>query len=339
MVQEAGVLVSKAVVVLLPDMGGQHIVERGDLLPPGELVADLKPLGMLGEHGVHDADKGLIGVEEAVAAGEQIALQHALAHMLREHGVHDAAVLVEVIVRVPDFTVPDAVRRLENGVEAVGVILIGGEGAEVALFLVELENVADKFSELGHILGLDSAGGGDIHRVVTKVRHFQIAQQQAPVCVRIGAHAAPALGRQLTQLLDGRTVCVEQLLGFIASEPVFQQADMLLGVGRDRHLMGAPVALDLCTVHKCRGSPALWGAQYDHWPAGALAVPVLAGGFLILQDLLHTFVQRIGHQAVHLHGVASLNKVRLPAAADEEALQLLMGDAGKHGGVCDLVAV
>ena len=40
MVQETGVLVGEAVVVLLPDVGGKDVVEGGDLLPPGQLTAD-----------------------------------------------------------------------------------------------------------------------------------------------------------------------------------------------------------------------------------------------------------------------------------------------------------
>ena len=155
----------------------------------------------------------------------------------------------------------------------------------------------------------------------------------------IGAHAALALGRQLPEFLDGGAVCVEELFGLIASEPLFQQSDMLLGVGRNGHLVGAPVALHLRAVHKFRGGPALGGAQHDHGPAGALLAPVLARGLLVLQDLLHARIQGVGHEAVHRHGVAALDKVRLPAAADEEALQLLMGNAGEDGGVCDLIAV
>ena len=37
MVNEAGVLVGKAVVILPPDMGGEEIIERGDLPPPGQV--------------------------------------------------------------------------------------------------------------------------------------------------------------------------------------------------------------------------------------------------------------------------------------------------------------
>ena len=45
--------------------------KRGHRPPPGDVVlTDIQPLGVLVEHGVHYMGKGLIGVEEAVAASE-----------------------------------------------------------------------------------------------------------------------------------------------------------------------------------------------------------------------------------------------------------------------------
>ena len=80
----------KAVVILLPYIGGQNQVQRSDLLSPWQLIADLEPLRVLGDHRVHHANKGFIAREEAMPSGEQIALQPALAHVLAEIGVHDA---------------------------------------------------------------------------------------------------------------------------------------------------------------------------------------------------------------------------------------------------------
>ena len=42
---------------------------------------------------------------------------------------------------------------------------------------------------------------------------------------------------------------------------------------------------------------------------------------------------------MHLGGIAALNKVWLPAAAEEEVLKLFMRDAREESWVCDLVAV
>ena len=84
-IHEAGILVGEAVVILLPDRGAHDQVQRGDLLTPGQLIADLEPLGVLCGHGVDDAGEGLIGGKETMAAGKQIALKPAFAHMLGEH--------------------------------------------------------------------------------------------------------------------------------------------------------------------------------------------------------------------------------------------------------------
>jgi hypothetical protein len=58
---------------------------------------DLQPLGVLVEHRVDDVDERLVAVEEAVAAGQQVALEPALALVLAEH-LHHAAVGREVVV-------------------------------------------------------------------------------------------------------------------------------------------------------------------------------------------------------------------------------------------------
>ena len=50
MVQEAWILMGKAVVVLLPYIGCKYVGERRYLLPPRQLVTDLEPLGVLREH-------------------------------------------------------------------------------------------------------------------------------------------------------------------------------------------------------------------------------------------------------------------------------------------------
>jgi hypothetical protein len=81
-VQEPGVLVGEAVVILLPDVRGQQVVQRRDRPAPRQLFGDLQPLGVLVEHRVDDVDERLVAVEQAVAAGQQIPLQPALALVL-----------------------------------------------------------------------------------------------------------------------------------------------------------------------------------------------------------------------------------------------------------------
>src|SRR5450756_2493966 len=56
-------------------MRRQQIVERCDRTAPRDVAGDLQPLRVLVEHRVDDVDEGLVAVEEAVPAGQEVALQ------------------------------------------------------------------------------------------------------------------------------------------------------------------------------------------------------------------------------------------------------------------------
>ena len=114
---------------------------------------------------------------------------------------------------------------------------------------------------------------------------------------------------------------------------------MLRLIHHDRNLMGAEGAFDLLAVHHLRAGPALGRAQYDHGPFGSGGIVVFSRVFLDGLDVVHGGVQRLRHFAVHFHGNVAFHKVRLPAAAVEEMLQLFMAVAGEYRGVADLVAV
>jgi hypothetical protein len=81
-VDEARVLVGEAVVVLAPHVRGQQVVQGRDRPSPRDGARDLQPLRVLVEHRVHDVDEGLVAVEQPVAAGQQVALEPALAQVL-----------------------------------------------------------------------------------------------------------------------------------------------------------------------------------------------------------------------------------------------------------------
>src|SRR5215471_20045268 len=71
-IKEPGVLMRKTVVVLPPYSGSNQQVERGDIRAPRQFAAFFEPFRVLVEHRVDDMDKGLIGGQETVSAGQQI---------------------------------------------------------------------------------------------------------------------------------------------------------------------------------------------------------------------------------------------------------------------------
>ena len=86
-----------AVVVLLPDVAGEQIIQGSDRLPPGHFARQLGPLGILGDHGVDDRDERLVAGEDPVSACQQIAFEPTLAAVLTEN-LHNPAVRGEIFV-------------------------------------------------------------------------------------------------------------------------------------------------------------------------------------------------------------------------------------------------
>ena len=216
----------EAVVVLPPDEARQQVVERGDRPSPLDVAAHLQPFGVLVEHGVDDVDEGLVAGEEAVPAGQQIALEPALALVLAQH-LHDAAVGREMVVVGHGLGDPGAVRHLEHVLPAVGIALVGTEQAEIARLQVQLHHVAQIRPHHPRRLGDRRAGRRDLDRVVAEVRQPQIAQHGAAVGVRIGAHPARARRRERGEFGLEAAGRVEQLLGPVALHPVFEDAHVL----------------------------------------------------------------------------------------------------------------
>ena len=75
-------------------------------------------------------DEGLVAVEEPVPAGEQVALEPALALVLGEH-LDDPAGRSEAFVGRLDRRVPLLVRHAQHIAEPVGRRLVRAEDAEV----------------------------------------------------------------------------------------------------------------------------------------------------------------------------------------------------------------
>ena len=136
----------EAIVVLLPDVRREQVVQRRDLAPPRQFERDLQPFRMLAEHRIDDADEGLIAVEQAVSPRQQIALEPSLALMLAEHGVQDATLRREKLIVVDFAGVPLAIGDLKDVAEKIRKRLVRTEDAEIALVLVEARHVAKEFA-------------------------------------------------------------------------------------------------------------------------------------------------------------------------------------------------
>src|SRR5207244_9972439 len=81
MIDEAWILVAKAVVILPPDVGGEKIVKRRNRPAPVNVVTHFEPFGVLIEHRVNDMNECFITRKKAVAPGQKITLQPALTLM------------------------------------------------------------------------------------------------------------------------------------------------------------------------------------------------------------------------------------------------------------------
>jgi len=126
----------------------------------GKLPRDLEPLGVLVEHRVNDMDERLVSVEEAVPAGQQVALEPALALVLAEHLDH-AAIGGEVIVGRHHLTEPLLIGHLEGGGQAVRRGLVGAEDAKVAPLGVQLDHIAEELAQVcGHPQPMTLPGRG-----------------------------------------------------------------------------------------------------------------------------------------------------------------------------------
>ena len=259
-VEEAGILVCESVVILLPDVRGEQIVQRRNLPAPGKFQADFQPLGVLAEHRIDDTDERLVAVEQSVPPGQKVPFQPTLALILAEHRVQHATGGREELVIFYFTGVPLTVGEFKNRAEKIRESLIGPEDTEITLILVQFGNVAQEATQHQCILSVNLAGRRNVHGVKMKIRHAQVAQQNAAVGVRIGAHPAVALRCQFSQFRHEPPILIEQLLGFIALHPTFKLLDMIgmLRIYEKRHLVRTESALDLQTIDEFGPRPALW---------------------------------------------------------------------------------
>ncbi len=320
--------------ILPPHVRGEQVVQRRDRPPPRDPARHLQPLRVLVEHRVHDVDERLVAVEQAVAAGQQVALQPALAEVLAEH-LHHAPVRRQVVVAGQRLRHPRPTGDLEQGAEPVGRRLVGPHHPERARVLDH--HVAQPAAEHARRLAPARRRRLHGHGVVAEVRQPQVAQQDAAVGMRARAHPQLAVGRQRGQLRQRRAVGVEQLLRPVGAHPRLQRGEVVraLGESGERHLVRAERPLDLHAVDLCRPGPALGRAQDDHRPAR----PRPVGFRLDLGDPVERRVQRARQRLVDLIRVVTGHEQRLVPVAAQQLSQLVLGDAREHRRIGDLVAV
>jgi hypothetical protein len=312
-VDETGVLVGEAVVVLPPHGRGDQQVERGDGGAPSELAADREPLGVLVEHRVDHVGERLVGGEEPVPAGEEVAFEPAFEGVLGEH-LEDAAVggeLAAVGILREVVGEPELLGRPVHVVELVRCGFIGAEDAEGGR--VPPHDVAQEAAERARVLGGGLPGVIDCDAVISKVRDAEGLSEQAAVGMGVGAHPPGAQGRQRLEFRHEAAGLVEQVLGLIAAQPVLElpQVRRVLVDAGQRHLVGAPRALDRMAVDRLRPGPTLGRAQHDHRPAGARRGDAAAAPRLLLDapDFPDALLQRRRHLLVHVGRVAPLDEV------------------------------
>ena len=220
-----------------------------------------EPFGMLREHRVHDLREGFVGRPHAMPPGQQVAFEPALAAMLAQD-FHDAAVGAEVVIDRNGFRHEATIRRFENGVQAIGVRLIGTEHAEVCR--IALEDVAKNSPSFARRFGDDLARARNFERIIVKSGMSSAMSSRPPLTCGIAAHPAIAGRRKVRQFINESAILVEEFLGLVASHPGFEDLEMF-GVFADAW-QAVPDAREMCLRSGCR--PLLSGRSIPWACAG-----------------------------------------------------------------------
>ena len=196
-------------------------------------------------------------------------------------------------------------------------------------------------AELAGGLADRRTGVGDVDRIVAEVRQSQVAQQQAAVGVRVGAHPPVASRSMGDDLRAWASVVIEQRRRPVAEHPLLEEVEVV-GVGAhavEGHLVRPPRALDLLAIDLPRSGPALGGAQDDHRPGPVPPFGMLAVLDADLADDVQGDVERLRQLAVDVGRVVAGDRQDLVPVALEQLDQLVLRDAGEHRRIGDLVAV
>jgi hypothetical protein len=168
-------------------------------------------------------DEGLVAVEQPVPAGEQVALEPALAQVLGEH-LHHPPVGRQVVVVRQGLGHPGAVGDFEHGRQTVGGRLVGSDDAERVR--VAAHDVAQPDAEDAGGLAAGGVRSGHVDGVVVEVGQVEVATQPTPVGVGGGPHATVTVRRQAGDV-GAQPAPVEQLVGPVAAHPRLELAQVL----------------------------------------------------------------------------------------------------------------
>ena len=201
----------------------EQVVERRDRPPPRDVARHLQPLRVLVEHRVDDVDERLVAVEEAVAAGEQVALEPALAEVLARAPPSPARPARGRRRVGSDLRLPGPVRDLEDGGEPVRGGLVGAEEAEGLAGCARSRRGGTRRARASP-RSRSRAGRRARRRRSRGSRAAEVAQQRARRS-RAGSRSSAGRPSARSAASSGtsRPVVVEQLLRPVAPHPLLEQ--------------------------------------------------------------------------------------------------------------------
>ena len=223
--------------------------------------------------------------------------------------------------------------------EPVGFGLVRAEQPEVRR--VVPDHVAQEIAEHPGGLRHPRTRRGDRHGVVPEAGQRKVAQQHAPVGVRVRAHPPQPVRGQRGDLRHRDAAGVEQLLRVVRPHPRLELREVLR-VGADlgqRHLVRPPRPLHRQPVHYLRPGPPLGRLQHDDRPGRPAPVAILPRAPLNRVDLADHRVHGGGQLLVHHLGVIACHCVDRVSVPGQQRLQLGVRDPGQHRRVGDLVPV
>ena len=324
--------------VLPPHVRAEQVVQAGDPRPPRDLAGRLQPLRMLVEHRVDDVDERLVAAEQAVPAGQQVALEPALAGVLGQDLHHPArGARCSSVVRIsPANTLSVTSYTASSRLDAVS------SGPKIRKLLGVVAHHVDEVRPPapGSARGSTRPARSPRRRGRGSPAAAAVVSRPPLACGLALIRRSPG-GRQRARAPTGRAVVVEELLGAVGPHPLLELRPVLVvlaGAG-ERHLVGAPRAFDRHAVD--HGGPVQpFGVTSRIIGHGRRSTsPSSRAARQISRIVSCAWSMGRGHLPVHVGGLVALDgETSVPVAA-QQALELVAVDARRDGRVGDLVAV